>query len=328
VSSASRPVSSLRDLAVIRSVLDALTVRLDGKPAAATSVYRKRAVFYNALGLTVERRLLATNPIDHVQWTAPNVAESVDRRVVASPAQVRTLLDAVRCQPRRGEYLVAFFGCLYYAGMRPAEVVALRASDCELPASGWGRLQLARSEPWAGQEWTDNGQARDRRALKRRASNAVRIVPIPPELVTLLRSHLDIFGTGEAGRVFHNERGRAFNEASARRAWARARVSALTEEQVQSPLACRPYDLRHAAASLWLNNGVPATEVARRLGHDVAVLLKIYANCIDGQEDTINDQITAALTADHDHETLPAAPAVQHAAQPTSRTRRGPEPGR
>jgi integrase len=64
-------------------------------------------------------------------------------------------------------------------------------------------------------------------------------------------------------------------------------------EQVHSPLARRPYDLRHAAASLWLNNGVPATEVARRLGHDVAVLLTIYANCIDGQEGEINDRIAA-----------------------------------
>jgi integrase len=153
---------------------------------------------------------------------------------------------------------VAFFGCLYYADMRPAEVMALRASDCELPASGWGRLQLARSEPWAGQEWTDNGQARDRRALKRRASNAVRIVPIPPELVTLPRTHLNTLGTGEAGRVFHNERGGTFNEASARRAWARARASALTDEQVHSPLAARPYDLRHAAASLWLVDSAEA----------------------------------------------------------------------
>jgi integrase len=286
-------VSSLRDLAVIRSVLDALTVRLDGKPAAATSVYRKRAVFYNALGLAVERRLLSSNPVDLVQWTAPDVAEAVDRRVVASPEQVRTLLDAVRGQPRRGEYLVAFFGCLYYAGMRPAEVVALQASNCELPATGWGRLQLAGSEPWAGHEWTDNGEARERRALKRRASNAVRIVPIPPDLVSLLRTHLESFGTGDAGRVFSNERGGPFVEASARRAWARARLSALTEEQVHSPLARRPYDLRHAAASLWLNNGVPATEVARRLGHDVAVLLTIYANCIDGQEGEINDRIAA-----------------------------------
>jgi integrase len=328
ISGASRPVSSLRDLAVIRSVLDALTVRLDGKPAAATSVYRKRAVFYNALGLAVERRLLSSNPVDLVQWTAPDVAEAVDRRVVASPEQVRVLLDAVRDQPRRGEYLVAFFGCLYYAGMRPAEVVALRASDCELTATGWGRLQLAGSEPWAGHEWTDNGDARERRALKRRASNAVRIVPIPSELVSLLRTHLESFGTGDAGRVFSNERGGPFIEASARRAWARARLSALTEEQVNSPLARRPYDLRHAAASLWLNNGVPATEVARRLGHDVAVLLKIYANCIDGQEGEINDRITAALAAGQDRETLPAAPAVDAAAQPSPRTRRGPEPAR
>ena len=47
---------------IVRSVLDALTVRLDSKPAAATSVYRKRAVFYNALGLAVERRLLLSEP--------------------------------------------------------------------------------------------------------------------------------------------------------------------------------------------------------------------------------------------------------------------------
>jgi hypothetical protein len=66
------------------------------KPAAATSVYRKRAIFYNARGLAVERQLLATNPVDQVRWTAPDVAESVDRRVVTSPKQVRALLDAVR----------------------------------------------------------------------------------------------------------------------------------------------------------------------------------------------------------------------------------------
>jgi hypothetical protein len=34
--------------------------------------------------------------------------------------------------------------------------------------------------------------------------------------------------------------------------------------------------------------GVPATEVARRAGHGLAVLLKIYAHCIDGQPDAAN----------------------------------------
>jgi hypothetical protein len=47
--------------------------------------------------------------------------------------------------------------------------------------------------------------------------------------------------------------------------------------------------------SLWLNSGVPATEVARRAGHGVAVLLKIYAHCIDGQADAANRRITDAL---------------------------------
>ena len=49
--------------------------------------------------------------------------------------------------------------------------------------------------------------------------------------------------------------------------------------------------------SLWLNSGVPATEVARRAGHGVAVLLKIYAHCIDGQADPANQRITDALGA-------------------------------
>jgi hypothetical protein len=47
--------------------------------------------------------------------------------------------------------------------------------------------------------------------------------------------------------------------------------------------------------SLWLNFRVPATEVARRAGHGLAVLLKIYAHCIDGKADTANQRITDAL---------------------------------
>ena len=60
----------------------------------------------------------------------------------------------------------------------------------------------------------------------------------------------------------------------------------------------RPYDLRHAGVSLALNAGVPATEVARRAGHSVTVLLKIYAHCIDGQADAANKRITDALGCD------------------------------
>jgi hypothetical protein len=65
--------------------------------------------------------------------------------------------------------------------------------------------------------------------------------------------------------------------------------------QHASPLAGRPYELRHAGVSLALNAAVPATEVARRAGHSVAVLLKIYAHCIDGQAAAANKRIAGAL---------------------------------
>ena len=108
-------------------------------------------------------------PLDKIQRTAAAVAETVDRRVVASPAQAAALLAAVRAQGHRGEHLEAFFGCLYYAALRPSEAVALRDADCVLPDSGWGRIDLAASEPRAGTEWTDTGTARQDRGLKHRA---------------------------------------------------------------------------------------------------------------------------------------------------------------
>ena len=79
------------------------------------------------------------------------------------------------------------------------------------------------------------------------------------------------------------------------RAVARCRTLALAPEQVASPLAGRPYDLHHAAVSLWLNGGVAATEVANRAGHSVEVLLRVCAKCIDGGEESANRRIDEAL---------------------------------
>ena len=121
------------------------------------------------------------------------------------------------------------------------------------------------------------------------------MVPIPPELVAILREHLDRFGPGEDGRLFSTKHGNVIAASTYSRVWELARQLVLTPAQVASPLAGRPYDLRHAAVSQWLNAGVPAPEVAERAGHSVDVLLKVYAKCIDGQEATINARIEEAL---------------------------------
>jgi integrase len=293
---ASLPVAELEDTATVRLVLAACARTLAGKAAAGSTQRRKRSVFYNALGYAVEQGHLASNPVDRIQWTAPAVAQSVDRRVVVSPAQARSLLAGVRELSDRGAHLEAFYACLYYAALRPSEAVMLRDSDLHLPKTGWGRIVLAASASRAGTAWTDHGTARQERGLKHRAAHETRTIPIPPELVRLLRAHIKQYGTTPDGRIFQTARGGIIQDSAYSAVWAGARAETLTPAQCRSPLGRRPYDLRHAAVSLWLNSGVPATEVARRAGHGVAVLLKIYAHCIDGQADAANQRITDALT--------------------------------
>ena len=132
---ASLPVGRLSEPAVLRTALEALTLRLDGSRAAANTIIRKRVVLHGALSYAAETGLLPDNPLDSIAWHVPQSSAALNPAVVASPEQVSAMLDAVsRTRPE----LTAFFGCLYYAALRPEEAVALRTSDCHLPTSGVG----------------------------------------------------------------------------------------------------------------------------------------------------------------------------------------------
>jgi integrase len=292
----SLPLKSLGQPRYLRVALDAIALTLAGGPAAATTVHRKRAVLNNALQYGVELELLPANNLGKIGWRAPQLSEVVDRRVVVNPTQARELLTAVTYvgPVDRGRHLTNFFACPYYAGLRPAEAQGLRVQDCELPKIGWGYLNLAKSRPESNRRWTDTGDAHEERGLKHRATASIRRVPIPPVLVTILREHLAEFGAAPDGRVFNTRPGGGVGSNYAD-FWSQARNYALTPTQVLSPLAARPYDLRHAAVSLWLNSGVPAPDVAERAGHGVDVLLRVYASCIDGTETISNSRIDDLL---------------------------------
>jgi integrase len=154
---------------------------------------------------------------------------------------------------------------------------------------------LSRSRPQSNKRWTDSGEAFDDRGLKHRAESDTRSVPIPPALVTILREHIEEFGTAADGRLFRTAKGGMIYDTT--HTWAVAWTLAPAPEQVASPLAARPYDLRHAAVSLWLNGRVAVTEVTNRAGHSVEVLLRVYAKCIDGGEEAANRRIDEALAA-------------------------------
>jgi integrase len=147
------------------------------------------------------------------------------------------------------------FACMYYAALRPAEAVNLREPDCELPETGWGRIHLSRTTPEVGKRYTDSGYLHDVKGLKRRPDDEVRPVPILPELVQILRWHIAEFGVATDGRLFRQPDGVVVGLSTYSQVWQAARLYALTPAQLASPLAGRPYDLRHAAVSLWLNAG-------------------------------------------------------------------------
>ncbi|MFF2641045.1 tyrosine-type recombinase/integrase [Streptomyces niveus] len=279
----------------LRSALDALSKKLNGMPAADNTVNRKRMVLSNALRYAVERGTLASNPLGRVDWTGPEKDDEVDFRYVPNPEQAAALIDAVRQLSARGEHMAAFFGCLYYAAMRPSEIAALRAQDCKLPEKGWGELVLAGSQPEVGSGWTNDGQSFEQRGLKRRARTATRSVPIPPVLTAMLRGHKERFGVADDDRLFRAAKGGRVRSTEYCELWGSARLKALSAKEAKTPLAEVPYSLRHAGVSLWINSGVDPMEVAQRAGHSLAVLFRFYAKILKGQQSRANDLIEQGL---------------------------------
>ncbi len=293
------PVGDLAKPDVLRAVIKAITSTLDRRPAAASTARRKRMTLRNALGFAVEKKLLIVNPLNEVKPSTkaktPGLRQ-VDRRSVINPVQARTLLLALEDLPPSGPRLVAFFGSMYYTALRPEEVAALSKHHLSLPDKGWGELHLERARPEVAPEWTDSNSRSEERGLKHRDPSEGRTVPCPPELTALLHKHLEEYGTAPDGRLFYGVRhhGRIGSTVYGR-TWATARAAVFIPEVLASPLAKRPYDLRHAAVSTWLKAGVEVTRVAEWAGHSVAVLMRVYAKFIDGGEQTARARVEEAL---------------------------------
>jgi integrase len=320
---------------VLRQVLEAVTRKLDGTTAAPTTLARKRAVIYQLFEHAVEQGAFETNPLGRLRWKQPKVADTFDPRSVINPTQARSLLAALanssrdtgkidipsgddqvgpgaagHCEADRpsrrtvadaaaNHRLMAFFALQYYGALRPSEAMALQASDVVLPAvsegsGAWGELRLSRSNPEISGRWNDDGRRKPRQ-LKHRAIGVVRTVPCPPDLVAILRCHLEDPGPSEDGRLFYGSFGGTITAHAYNEAWDRARRAVLTDHEYRSPLAARPYDLSHTAVSGWLAAGVDSALVAAWAGHSVAVLHRVYAHVVLGRQDEARRRVTDFL---------------------------------
>lgn len=121
------------------------------------------------------------------------------------------------------------------------------------------------------------------------------MVPLPPHLVALWRDHVATFGTADDGRLFFSEHGGIVSYTTYHRVWHEARDLALPPALASTPLARRPYDLRHSALSTWLCAGADPAEVAQRAGNSVEVLLSRYAKCLYDRQSINNHRIEDLL---------------------------------
>jgi integrase len=112
-----------------------------------------------------------------------------------------------------------------------------------------------------------------------KSPSANRDVVIPASVARQVADHLDRFGVGDDGLVFHH-RGRIWPLATLATAWKAATPG--------YPRGHGPHSLRHHHASTLLAAGVNIAAVSRRLGHSSPVItLRAYSHEMRGDHDAI-----------------------------------------
>lgn len=188
-----------------------------------------------------------SNPLTGLDWRPPRKLVAVDRRVVVNAGQARRLFAAVA---KNAPDLEAFYATIYHAVLRPCELQELRLDQLTLPAFGWGEGLVDANNPEISPRWSDApDKPRQPRELKHRAKGEARSVPLNSRLVAILCRHVDTFGVTADGRLFRSGKDGPVKAIRCLARWRQAREIALTPAARASPLARRPYDLRHAAVS-------------------------------------------------------------------------------
>jgi integrase len=194
-----------------------------------------------------------------------------------------------------GARYATVFAAVGIAGMRPSEAIAVLAADLELPRDGWGLAVLRGALTSPGTRFTSTGAVVEDKELKQRPPDATREVPLAPELVQRLRWHMECWPPVN-GRVLTNAASRTPTTTNYGPVWVRARTERWPSGHRLGNTTV--YDLRHSAATMMLRAGVPPAEVARRLGHSVDILMRVYAGVFDDERQRSNELMDRAV-AEH-----------------------------
>ena len=231
--------------------------------AARRTLDGYRGTLREILNWCLRRRLVTWN-VATIADLPMNARGPVEKRTLTAD-QARLLLAGMA-----DHRLGAYFSTIMLLGLRPGEADALAWDDVDLAA---GSVVIHRA-----MQRIDGGRPV---AIGPTKTKQARVLALPAHLVDLLRQHRVSQATERlaAGRywsqdwpglVFTSEAGTPMHPSNCRRAF-----TALCE-QAHVPTVT-PYELRHTAASLLIDAGVPPYEVADQLGHtDLRMIERHY----------------------------------------------------
>ena len=267
------------DRELLADVDRALGIALDGAPLAPSTAGRFRKVSRSCIRRAVDVGVLAVDP-----WPPPprgrnkrklvRTKRAIDVRALPDPETMGRIIEAIATNQPASRTYQAMTAVAYYAGLRPSEVVMLRARSLTLPLEGWGRIDVTEADI----SYDEVGEPK----------TGHRSVPIPPVLVDALRRWSATHEFAPDDLIFRTRTGRMPTPSNWSRSWHRA-LTQIGHHRL------RIYDCRHAAATTWLDAGVPLGDVARRLGHSVETLVSTYVGSLAGDEEASNARIERRL---------------------------------
>jgi integrase len=245
-------------------------LRTRKRPLSAKTIRETFGALRRALAKAVAWGLIARNPTDHVERPRGSARE----KRPLSADEVKRFRAAAR-----GSHFELVWDVLIASGMRPGEALGLRWADVDLE-TGEVRVRQAVTEDAEGAPLVAAPKTEKSR----------RTLPLPDSIMAGLRRHRAeqakramrkgpaydrdaalVFATWDGSPVCHRNLRRAYLRVCERAGIEGARG---------------PYDLRHTAATLLIEAGVPIKAVSERLGHaNASITLNVYVHSTPAQQE-------------------------------------------
>jgi integrase len=235
--------------------------RLDGKEGglSAKTIRHMHQILSSALTQAIAEKMIPSNVTEAVK--PPRI--SFKEIPILNGEQVKKFIDVIKHHPHYKRYFAAYLTELY-TGCRRGEILGLRHSDwsekdCSIRLVQ--QLVVVKNKPVISDLKTDSSQNR--------------VIMVPPELIDVLKTHreaeklkfkqlgyndIEIQQMASKGLVFTNELGKCIHP----RNFSRAFKGALKVAQL--PMVSW-HSMRHAFATLSLQNGIDIKTLQSDLGH-------------------------------------------------------------